>query len=108
VITFQITDPKASVGGPITGVFAEGSCSLLGCSALPAGPMACLTSGDTVTCTVGTLPTVFQLKGAVAQITIPVVAKPQSGATIGITATVLSDDDPNPKNNTASATVSVK
>jgi hypothetical protein len=108
VITFQITDPKASVGGPITGVFADVSCSLLGCSELPAGPIACSTSGDTVTCNVGTLPTIFQLKGAVAQITIPVVAKPQSGATIGITATVSSDDDPNPKNNTASATVSVK
>jgi hypothetical protein len=108
VITFQITDPKSSVGGPITGVFADVSCSLLGCSELPSGPMACSTSGDTVTCNVGTLPSIFQLKGAVAQITIPVVAKPQSNATIGITATVSSDDDPNPKNNSTSVTVSVK
>jgi hypothetical protein len=109
VITFQITDPKASVGGPITGVFADVSCSLFGCSGLPTGPMACSTSGDTVTCNVGTLPTIFQLKGAVAQITIPVVAKPQSGATIGIIATVSSDDDPNSKNNTTPlTTVAVK
>jgi hypothetical protein len=109
VITFQITDPKASVGGPITGVFADVSCTLFGCSGLPTGPMACSTSGDTVTCNVGTLPTIFQLKGAVAQITIPVVAKPQSGATIGIIATVSSDDDPNSKNNTTPlTTVSVK
>jgi hypothetical protein len=108
VITFQITDSKASVGGPITGVFADVSCSLLGCSELPSGPIACSTSGDTVTCNVGTLPSIFQLKGAVAQITIPVVAKPQANATIGITATVSSDDDPNPKNNSTSVTVSVK
>jgi hypothetical protein len=108
VITFQITDPKSSVGGPITGVFADVSCSLFGCSELPSGPIACSTSGDTVTCNVGTLPSIFTLKGAVAQITIPVVAKPQSNATIGITATVSSDDDPNPKNNTTSVTVSVK
>jgi hypothetical protein len=108
VITFQITDPKSSVSGAITGVFADVSCSLLGCSELPSGPVACSTSGDTVTCNVGTLPSIFTLKGAVAQITIPVVAKPQSGATIGITATVSSDDDPNPKNNSTSTTVSVK
>jgi hypothetical protein len=108
VLTFQITDPKASVGGPITGVFAEVSCSLFGCNALPSGPMYCSTSGDTVTCSVGTLPTIYQLKGAVAQITIPVVSKPASGATIGINASVSSANDPNLKNNTASATVSVK
>jgi hypothetical protein len=108
VITFQITDPKSSVSGAITGVFADVSCSLLGCSELPSGPVACSTSGDTVTCNVGTLPSIFTLKGAVAQITIPVVAKPQANATIGITATVSSDDDPNPKNNSTSATVSVK
>jgi hypothetical protein len=115
VMTFQITAPAGVVGGPIKGVVADVSCSLFGCSAVPpSGGSSCsVTSNNgyttnTVTCVVGALASVYNLKGAAAQITIPIASTAKVGTQFGISGTVSSANDPNPKNNTTSTTITVK
>jgi hypothetical protein len=98
--TGTATDVVFSSVTPIlyTGATLNGQ-QLTGCTA-----QGILTGGDTLVCTIPTL-----AKGASANIVIMSTA-PQAAATVASTATVGSDKiiDPNPANNSASASITVK
>ena len=103
-VTEQIQLPPAGVQlGNVTARVALVSCTTSGCSAMPpAGGANCNVSGTTITCNIGTLPSIYGLKGALIKTSIPVLATSKVGTAFRITATVNSPNDPNPKNNNTS------
>jgi hypothetical protein len=116
VLTITIPAPAGVISGPITGKVADVSCSLAGCSAVPpSGGSSCSVvsignyTSNTITCNIGTLGSVFNLKGAAAKISIPISSSTTvEGSKFAITATVTSANDPNSKNNTVVDNVTVK
>lgn len=107
IVNFSI---PAGVAGSVTGKVADVSCNLLtGCSAMPpSGGSTCSVSPDNtqVSCNIGTLASIYTLKGAVAKISIPIAAP--TGSKFNISATVTSANDPNAKNNTLVDSITVK
>ena len=116
VVTVQVNAAAGVIGGAVTGNIAVVSCTLLppGCSETPPTGTSCVSSSappytsSTLTCNVGTLPSVFKLQGARAMITIPVAQNAKPNSPVSITSTVTSANDPNSKNNTTSLSVGVK
>jgi hypothetical protein len=114
--SIQVLLPSGTLapGGTIKGIVAD--CGLLtGCSAPPVTGSNCTVASSpsgantlyTISCNVGTLQSVFTLRGTVAAVTIP-IASTATGNQFGIVATVNSSGDPNLKNNTTTDTITVK
>ncbi len=108
-VTEQIQLTKGIVQfSNVTANVALVSCSLFGCSSMPpAGGSSCSVSGTSITCTIGTLPSLYKLKGAVIKTVISVGAGSVVGSAFKITATVNSPNDLNPKNNATSDLITV-
>lgn len=109
-VTEQLQLPASGVQlGNITASVAIVSCTLTGCSAMPpSGGASCTVSGTTVNCNnIGTLPSIFGLKGAVIVTKIPVSSSSTPGTSFRLTATASSPNDPNTKNNVTTDTLSV-
>jgi hypothetical protein len=103
-VTEQLQLPAAGVQlGNVTAKVAIVSCTLSGCSAMPpTGGGNCMVSGTTISCNIGTLPSIYGWKGALIKTSIPVLATSKVGTAFRITATVNSPNDTNAKNNSTS------
>jgi hypothetical protein len=66
-----------------------------------------MTTTYTVSCSIGTLESLWDGKGVVASVTIPIASGAAAGTQFSVSATVLSSGNPN-KNNTISDIVTVR
>jgi hypothetical protein len=82
------------------------SCTLAGCTE-PTTGANCSVAATSVSCNIGTLPSIWKLTGAFVKIWVPVLSTSVPGSTFKITATVSSPNDSNPKNNTTSDLITV-
>jgi hypothetical protein len=101
-VTEQLQLPAAGVQlGNVTASVAIVTCTLSGCSSMPpSGGSNCPVSGTTITCNLGTLPSIWEFKGALIKTSIPVLNSSKVGTAFKIKATVNSPGDPIPGNNT--------
>lgn len=101
--------PSGVLGGTVSGAAGLVSCTLAGCNTLTTGTTCTVTSNTTVSCSIGTLPSVLKITGAAVKISIPISSsKTIIGSKFTVSGVVTSANDPNSKNNTASQTFTVK
>ena len=108
-VTEQLQLPASGVNlGNVTASVAIVSCTLAGCTAMPpSGGAACTVTGTTISCNIGTLPSLWGWKGALIKTSIPVLATSKVGTAFKLTATVNSPGDPNPGNNSTTDYLSI-
>jgi hypothetical protein len=109
-ITATMNLPAGVLGsGGVSAIAGIVECNLFtGCKDITTGTSCSVGANNTVTCTIGTLPSVFKLAGAVVKIVIPISSTATPGSKFTVTGTVTSANDPNPRNNSASQTFTVK
>jgi Bacterial lectin len=105
-INATLTFPAGVLGGNVSAIAGIVSCTLAGCNNLTSGT-SCTATNTTVSCNIGSLPSVFKITGAAVKIMIPISSTATVGSKFTVTGTVTSANDPNPKNNTASQTFTV-
>lgn len=105
-INATLTFPTGVLGGNVSAIAGIVSCTLAGCNNLSSGT-SCTATNTTVSCNIGSLPSVLKITGAVVKIMIPISSTATVGSKFTVSGTVTSANDPNPKNNSASQTFTV-
>jgi hypothetical protein len=107
-VTIKASAPPQYVQGNISGMAQIVSCNLSGsCSDVTVGAACTPGAPGTISCNIGTLPSLFTLKGAKVKIMVPISPNVPAGTKFKINASVSSDNDPNPNNNSTSDTITV-
>lgn len=107
-VTINASAPSQYLQGNLTASAALVSCNLFGsCSDITVGAACTPGTPGTVSCSIGTLPSIFTLKGVKVKIMVPVSPNVPVGTNFVINAKVSSDNDPNSNNNKTSDTLHV-
>jgi hypothetical protein len=107
-VTINASVPPQYVQGNLSGTADIVSCNLSGaCTDVLVGKACTPVAAGQLSCNIGPLPSLFTLKGAKVKIKVPISPSVPSGAIFKINASVSSDNDPNPKNNSTSDTITV-
>jgi hypothetical protein len=107
-VTIKASAPPQYVQGNISGMAAIVSCNLSGtCTDVTVGAACTPGAPGTISCNIGTLPSLFTLKGVKVKFMVPIPANVTPGTSFKINASVSSDNDPNPNDNNTSDTIYV-
>jgi len=107
-VTIKASAPPQYVQGNISGMAQIVSCNLSGtCTDVTVGAACTPGAPGTISCNIGTLPSLFTLKGVKVKFMVPIPANVRPGTSFKINASVSSDNDPNPNDNNTSDTVYV-